>query len=141
MSSDQKIEYITQSFLSLRRDGEEMNLDDILKLIHEISPNWVKSIHNNYSSDYPHLTNNWNNLCKMIHTTPKKIILVEKIEDDTDKFFCETLTTIGCIVRPIIQFITCEKCSLLIPSNEMYNLISKGIKIPTEWKNKCKNCL
>ena len=72
MSSDQKIEYITQSFLSLRRDGEEMNLDDILKLIHEISPNWVKSIHNNYSSDYPHLTNNWNNLCKMIHRVQKQ---------------------------------------------------------------------
>lgn len=140
---DQKIDHIIQSFLSLKRPDQEMNLDDILKLIHEFKPNWVKSSHNNYSSDYPHLTKNWHHICKTINTSPKKIILVEKIEDNVDNFFCETLTTIGCIVRPITQFLICEKCLFLIPSNEMYNLLSqhKEIKIPKEWKNKCKNCL
>jgi len=141
--TDQQIEYITQSLVSLRRQDEEMDLGDILKLIKEIKPDWVKSTHTNYSTDYPHLTQNWHNLCKKINTTPKKIVLVEVIQDNIDNLFCETLTTIGCIVRPIIQFTTCEKCLALIPSNEMYNILSqhKQIKIPKEWKNTCKNCL
>ena len=145
--TDQQIEYISQSLISLKREGEEMDLGDILKLIKEIKPNWIKSTHNNYSVDYPHLTRNWNHLCKSINTTPKKIVLVEKTEDNIDNLFCETLTTIGCIVRPIIQFTTCEKCSSLIPSNEMYNILTefskkaKEIKIPKIWKKNCENCL
>jgi hypothetical protein len=142
--TDQQIEYITQSLFSLKRDGEEMNLDDILKLIHEIKPKWIKLTHNSYSTDYPHLTLNWHHICKTINTTPKKIVLVEKIQDNIDNLFCETLTTIGCVVRPITHFITCQKCCALIPSNEMYNLLtkkSKDIKIPKVWKNNCENCL
>lgn len=121
-------------------------IDDIINLINEkISDSWILYESMDYSNDYPHLRRNWENICKQVMRTPKKIFIVEEINQKVllHHILCERLTREGCIVRIKEDLILCNKCNKALPSKDVYNIMkTKGnIKeIPDFWNNKCSNC-
>lgn len=121
-------------------------LGDVKKLVDETFPKWIITTMNSYCSDYPHLTENWNNLCDISGAVPSQVLIVDNIVfDDSHKLtktFCECFTRSGFSVRRKIEFFPCEKCNCAIPSRNMWSEFKKkNHKIPEKWRNICVGCM
>lgn len=124
---------------------DEKDDEKIQEFISSILPNWLVYSTDNYSDDYPHLRSNWNQICKMTKTSPKKIVLVQDIVFDENhevvKEMCEFMTKRGYVVRRAGEFIVCRTCMKAIPCIEVWHLLKeKGLNVPSEWSDKCRRC-
>lgn len=126
-------------------------IGDLKQVLESVFPDWILGTMPGYSSDYPHLTANWKNVCDRIKVAPKEIVIVAltfwvKADDNNNnhKFIsiaAEILTMSGFIVRMNGELIPCDKCSRAIPAKVMYDLMkNKGLNVPANWSNRCTNC-
>jgi hypothetical protein len=123
----------------------ELSENDTLNTIEKYYPYWIVHTTEKYSQDYSNLDLNWKNLCKLLHTEPKKIILVNFISFDSEYSIlnrvCDFLTKNGYCVRRFDEFITCTKCNGTIPCKNVFNTMkNNNVKTPLLWKEKCINC-
>lgn len=161
-----KVQDIISQIVSLKSDTE-IKFEDLKGIIDNALPGWITHIISEYSQDYPHFINNWQNVTTKLNTTKKYILLVDEnvnisnieskkqdgVPSDMSgiiQLFCETLTAIGCIVRLNTDFIKCKKCNKAIPSEKIYNMFKqhngnvepkKQIQIPESWHSSCKSCI
>jgi hypothetical protein len=132
---DEILNEITQS----RTLGEIKNITD------RYLDGWIICMIDEYSSDYQHLTNNWNNICRQLGIEKKCIIIVKLVSGDDNhrliRTVSEILTKLGFVVRDIYAVDMCVVCRKCIPSKKAYDMMKNmNIKIPDEWSNKCENC-
>jgi hypothetical protein len=115
-------------------------LGEVKILVDEIFPSWFVTVLSGYSSDYPHLTNNWKKTCEEMGVKPAQIMIVDDFEYgpgyELIGNFAECFTRAGFSVRTKCQFIPCEEDGTAIPSECLYNLLKeKGdVVIPDVWK-------
>lgn len=115
------------------------------QLINEFIPNWLVISLDGYSTDYPHLTDNWARLCKTLNVIPRKIILVVdlNLEEKTDpkNKVAEILTKRGYCIRRISEFVACPVCEKAIPCRQIWELLKeKGFPVPPSWSSACRDC-
>jgi hypothetical protein len=120
-----------------------------IELINEIAPDWIISICEKYSKDYPTLENNWTFFCEKFGTKKGRILLVNKIVMDPRRedfremdILCNILSKKGYIIRRKEEFKFCEKCNSVLPSVGVYNKLkeNKITPIPHIWAPNCQNC-
>lgn len=121
------------------------NIGEIIELCKEIYPMFIKSYAKGYCIDYPQFDLNWRAVCASLKTRKVDIMLVDNFEEDDShvlpKMFCEIFTQAGFNVRPFSDYIKCNVCACLIPTEHFYNNIkSKGASVPANWNNKCSTC-
>jgi hypothetical protein len=135
---------ITESIISSLKEAENHN--KVVDIINSVFPGWIIGCSKKYSLDYPHFTNNWDNVCKKIGCKPLDIVIVDELVfNDTNysliQMFCELLTMFGHSVRRKQEFFECKFCSSILPNQEIYNkIIEAKIKAPEYWSMKCKTC-
>jgi hypothetical protein len=116
-------------------------MKDVFDLIERKYPNWIVDLVDRYSSDYPHLQNNWQTLANVSKTKMNKIVIVEHFENEDQLSFAELLTHAGFVVRTKAELIPCSVCRSAIPSETVYNKMKlHNNQINFSWKNKCRNC-
>jgi hypothetical protein len=116
-------------------------MKEVFEYIDETHPGWVIDMYDGYSKDYKELDDNWRTICEAFKTTPKRIILIEKLQVDDHFSFAELLSQCGFVVRTRYEFSPCATCRLLIPNEEVYNrLKSSGKAVPELWNSKCQGC-
>lgn len=125
--------------------NEAKTVGEVTNLILQNFPNWLVYSVDDYSPDYPHLRKNWEHICKLAGTSPKKIVLVKDIVFDDDhkniNEVAEYMTRNGYVVRRTEEFIVCPTCEKAIPCKEIWQQFrNKGIRVPDQWSNKCRNC-
>ena len=99
---------------------------DLLNEIKENNPNWIKYVLDDFSDDYKGLKNNWVEICKMLKTKRKKIIIVENIfNDENNKKMCDLLGTSGYCVRTLYDYFPCPICNLALPTKFVHNMLVK----------------
>jgi len=119
--------------------------EEIQKFIDENLPGWLVASTDAYSSDYPHLQQNWRLVCRMNNVRPQKIVVVERI-DFGDNYrlvqsIAETMTKRGYVVRRKVEFTGCEVCRKAIPVIEVWSLLKeKGMPVPRVWSASCSGC-
>jgi hypothetical protein len=121
-------------------------IKDVKLFADNIFPGWFISSINEYSSDYPHLTDNWNTVCSLIKCKRAQIIIVDDIIDDQDhtivKMFAECFTLSGFNVRIKKEYFECSNCGRAIPSFKLWKSFKeKRLNIPEKWSTTCTNCL
>jgi len=122
------------------------SISDTINFINNYLPGWIVGILSEYSQDYPHLITNWQYLCREMKTEPKKILLVDKIIYDPDNtlliHLCEFITKNGYVVRRKEEFIACDRCGKVLPSQGLYEYMKTKIpnNVPERWSNKCSTC-
>jgi|SRR3989344_2821814 len=138
-SDPENYEEILKEFQELKNPKETQNL------IERTFPTWIVAILNSYCKDYPHLENNWKEICRRTKTVPKKIVLVQILKFATNfkliNIFAEIMTREGYVVRRVGEFIPCKKCQTAIPCYEIWALLKeKNFFVPEEWSETCLNC-
>jgi hypothetical protein len=127
---------------------EVENSTNPLKSIQTIIPDWVTCSFDEYSTDYPQLSKNWNRICEQIGTTPQKILLVECHIMDTLHLdmrdyttlenLCNFLTGKGYCIRRANEFVKCSKCQRAIVSKDLWVYMkSQGVPCPEKWSPDC----
>lgn len=121
------------------------DVNDAQNIIMEYYPGWLVDSFSCYSSDYPHLQENWEKICGMLGSTPVKIVIVSEIKFDSDhktiNSICNFMTKNGYCVRREGEFIPCDICHKAIPCEEIWNLLkSKKFPVPEVWSTKCTKC-
>lgn len=119
--------------------------EDIYLKINELFPGWLKAVYGGYSSDYPHLANNWRAICEKAETEPKRIILVSDIIFKENYVIlmrtCEFLTKLGYCIRREGELTGCTVCNKAMPTQPIWHLMTeKGLPVPPFWCGKCRNC-
>jgi hypothetical protein len=117
----------------------------VKNLVEDVFPGWFITVLRGFSNDYPHLTKNWETVCKSMNVGMAQIMIVDDyFEDEAHslvRHFSECFTRAGFAVRRKAEFIPCEKCMSAIPSEGMYNLMKeKDFNVPEKWSNKCVAC-
>ena len=56
----------------IQKMSESSSEEEIYEIIQEILPGWLLGAYTSYSTDYPHLTSNWNAICNQLKTQPQK---------------------------------------------------------------------
>ena len=131
---------------NIARNSDENAGDEIEKFIRELFPTWLVAQIGTYSPDYPILRSNWKIICESAQTSPKKIVLVDKITFDEHHkitmMFAEVMTRYGYCVRQTCEFLRCPKCTLLIPRKVLWDRMKemKVWGIPDEWSDTCSGC-
>jgi hypothetical protein len=120
-------------------------LGEVKDLIEKVFPDWFVTTMNNYCIDYPHLTTNWHQICKLTKSQPTQIVIVEEIVEDKSHslttIFAECLTRAGFSVRRKREYIPCESCNNAIPNSAMWKLFKDNkVNVPSSWSNKCSTC-
>ena len=87
------------------------NIQNVLEYIDNKYPEWVYKISDKFSKDYEYLNSNWCHMCNVFNTTPKKIIIVENMNNDEFYTLSELLTKVGFIIRSRDEYIYCLKCN------------------------------
>lgn len=118
---------------------------EIQDYIEKIFPGWIICSLDKYCIDYPHLQNNWVEICRSSGVQPTKIILVADIKFDDEhkvtRAFCEFLTKNGYVVRRSGEFIPCSKCLSAIPCQDIWHLLKENnLPVPNEWQSTCSKC-
>ena len=127
-------ENIMNQLKNIKTIGEVKNLVD------EIFPTWFVTVLSGYSSDYPHLTNNWKKTCEEMGVAPAQVMIVDDFDFGADYslvgHFAECFTRAGFSVRTKSQFIPCEKEGTAIPAEILYDLLKDkdGVTVPEVWK-------
>lgn len=123
-------------------------LKDIEILIKEIYPTWILYYLKGYSTDYPHLQNNWENVTTEHNIKKGHILIVDylNLEEETENklltIFFEIYTMSGFIIRTKDELICCKVCNLAIPSYKIYKKMKdiKELNIIDEWSDVCTSC-
>lgn len=121
-------------------------IGEVKNLVDKIFPTWFVTVLRGYSSDYPHLTDNWKKTCEEIGVAPAQVMIVDDFDFGPDYsligHFAECFTRAGFSVRTKSQFIPCEKCMSAIPNETLYNLLKdkEGVRVPNVWKDTCISC-
>jgi hypothetical protein len=120
-------------------------IGSVKNLVEDVFPGWFITVLRGFSNDYPHLTKNWQTVCKSMNVGMAQIMIVDDyFEDEAHtlvRHFAECFTRAGFAVRRKAEFIPCEKCMSAIPSEGMYNLMKeKDFNVPEKWSNKCIAC-
>ena len=124
---------------------EAQTLGDCIKIVETHYPNWILGIMDGYSSDYPSLDKNWEEICSKNRIEKKKIVLVEYcFFDDSHRLIsvvCEILTLSGFCVRTKNDLFPCNSCGYALPQSHVYDLLKgKGEQIPENWSVYCEKC-
>lgn len=122
---------------------EVKNAQEVGELIEKHYPAWITYGAEKYSEDYSHLQKNWENVCKLARTTPKKILLVKTVLFDGSPLaqLCNMLTYNGFCVRCSEDFIVCDRCMKVIPSMLLWEQMrQKGVPVPSTWSARCCKC-
>ena len=122
---------------------EVKNSQEVGDLIEKHYPGWIVYGAERYSEDYSHLQKNWEKICGLSRTTPKKILLVKSIVFDRSPLseLCNMLTYNGFCVRCSEDFIVCDKCMNVIPSAPIWEQMrAKKVPVPEEWSARCSKC-
>jgi hypothetical protein len=120
--------------------------DQVVNIITNVFPGWILGCPKKYSKDYQHFQHNWEFVCKQSNCNTLCIIIVDKIIFNDPNYslirlFCELLTVFGHSVRRKEEFIECNECGCVIPTQIVYNqLVERKINVPPVWSVKCKNC-
>jgi hypothetical protein len=148
--SNQEFEETYKDPENLNEIMEEIKQAPTLKELHEIMmkiwPQWIVGFLDEYSDDYPSLTQNWLELCGKLKTTPKQIVVVQYIcfdkpDYNLNRLFGETLTRCGFCVRQQNEIVPCPGCKKALPTDHLYELLKdKGSQVPEEWTMKCAGC-
>ncbi len=115
-------------------------IGEVKNLVDEIFPTWFVTVLSGYSSDYPHLTNNWKKTCEEMGVAPAQVMIVDDFDFGADYslvgHFAECFTRAGFSVRTKSQFIPCEKEGTAIPAEILYDLLKDkdGVTVPEVWK-------
>jgi len=111
--------------------------------VQHILPHWLIYTIDKYSSDYPHLQENWIKLCQINKVRPQKIVLVADIQFDENhqvvQKCCEIMTKRGYVVRRASEFVVCPVCNKAIPCKPLWELLRnhQAKHIPVNWSEKC----
>ena len=126
------------------------NIGEIIEYIKILYPEWIKSFHPCFSSDYNILNKNWVIMCdKVLKTSLKDIILVEedefKSDSDVLNTCCEILTRSGFLIRKYDNYVKCQNCDRLIPTIDEIKKIQTinkklNLQFPGEWMDSCTEC-
>lgn len=133
---------------------KETSRDEILRNIQYLYPDWITDIFPDYSSDYPHLKNNWLHICKKLNTDPYKIINVKHIHMDVVNEYphydykfeflrdvCDILVSKGFVIRRPGELIGCRVCGKALPSSKLHQfMLDKKLPCPDYWEDKCTGC-
>ena len=144
----EKIEEIRPEILKIRNAKTEKEMYEI---INEMFPDLIIAFSNKYSDDYQYLTDNWNKICKIFKTTPKKIVLFNVIDNEDPKSpqnkLCDELTNMGYVIRRNNEFFLCDICNSAIPVKDLFKRLrffkAKSdfeVKIPDIWSKQCSSC-
>ena len=107
---------------------DSKSLDEIIHIIKEQFPEWIKHISNGYHKKYNWLNKNWDNICDNLKCKRQKILLVSKVpsKDDSDQqkagemaFVCDFLTQKGFVIRRDIEFLKCKNSDNVYPCKEL----------------------
>jgi hypothetical protein len=115
-------------------------------LIESVFPDWKVMTLTGFCENYPHLTNNWNILCKRIGIPPTQIVIVRELSFDDDHLllrnFVECLTRSGFAVKKMDDYFPCSKCEVIaVPTPHIHNLMKdKDILVPEINIPVCKAC-
>jgi len=121
-------------------------IQDVINHVNEKYPNWIIGFLDDYSTDYPHLKNNWMYLANMNKQQMQKIIIIDKYsmkeEDETQFTFCEILSFAGFVIRTKNELIPCSRCKVkAIPTELVYNKMKEiGKNVPETWMDHCSSC-
>ena len=125
---------------------EKMTHHEKINYLNSKLSNWILSIADKYRSDYPHLQQNWEMLCKKYGVQPQKILLVSNIPypkenmEDPIHEYCSILTQLGYVVRRANEFIFCKDTDEVFPVEELHNYMKKipqlMSKIPDQYSIK-----
>lgn len=131
--------------LELEAKNDNFDREQFREYVDRILPGWLVYATDQYSKDYPHLTNNWQRICEETKSRHEQIVLVQDIKFDNDhlvlKTVCEIMTRRGYCVRRSEEFIVCDKCLKAIPCKDVWHLLKeKGLPVPNEWSRRCKEC-
>ena len=111
-------------------------IGEVLNMLNEIYPGIVIGFMNGYSSDYPHLTEDWNKLAKLNNTTAKQIMILDNVSFGENhnlvRHFCECFIQAGFAVKRKMEFIPCEQTGLAVPSEIMYHYYKSDGRIVPE---------
>lgn len=120
-------------------------IGDIKKLTDEYFPDWIVTVMDDYSDDYPHLRKNWHAICQMAKIKPTQIMIVEDIlRGENNKLiraFAECFTYSGFVVRRKAEFFPCDVCGKAIPSISLWQYMKdKNMNVPENWFVTCQKC-
>ena len=121
-------------------------LGEVNTLINRVFPDWQVAALTGFCGCYPHLTKNWEMLCKRIEVPTAQIIIVKELAFDDNHLlmrnFVECLTRAGFAVRRMVDYIPCSKCEVVaVPTPQIHNLMKeKGIAVPETNIPVCKTC-
>lgn len=125
------------------------NIGEVRDIIKNTFPNWIVSIHRDYSNDYPRLRYTYQTLCKAMNVEGKGIILVNFIPSVNNPpeytlltKFLDIMTANGFIVRRTEEFRACSKCDRVIPVYQLYGTLryKNPETVPKTWEPNCSSC-
>ena len=121
-------------------------LGEVNTLINRVFPEWQVASLDGYCGFYPHLTNNWDIMCKRIGVKPTQILIVRELAFDDDhillRTFVECLTRAGFSVKRMLDYVPCGKCDrIAVPTPQIYSVMKeKGVSVPDRNIPICKAC-
>lgn len=123
-------------------------MKDVMDLINQTFPEWFVGVISKYSDDYPHLTENWQELCKERNVKPAQIVICQDFFQSEKGYsvlnaFIECLTIVGFSVRRNCEYFPCSKCHSAIPTKGVWMTFQDykdDVVIPAEWKKTCSMC-
>lgn len=121
-------------------------LGEVNALINRVFPDWQVAALTGFCGCYPHLTKNWEILCKRIGCSTAQVIIVRELAFDDNHLlmrnFVECLTRAGFTVRRMVDYIPCSKCEVIaVPTPQIHNLMKeRGIAVPETNIPVCKAC-
>ena len=120
-------------------------IGEVKKLVDKVFPTWCVGFLNEFSSDYPSMTENWNKVCKKSKSKPSQIMVIRDLQDRSDnklvKAFAEIFSSSGFCVRRSIEIVPCNVCYKALPTLALYKImVEKGKKFPHKWSLKCSTC-
>ena len=121
-------------------------MGDVNNIITRVFPDWQIAAFSGFCTGYPHLNNNWYNLCSRIGVGPTQVLVVRELSFEDDhtllRTFVECLTRAGFAVRRMTDYVPCSKCeNIAVPTPQIHELMKeKGIVVPDTNVPICISC-
>ena len=121
-------------------------LNEIMKLMNEVLPNWHVGCISEFSPDYKILETNWKRQCILQDKTPTQIMVISQMKTDNNhkliRSFAEVFAASGFLVRTKSEIMKCPECEKAIPTLPFYeNLVKMSPRYyPSKWSDTCIAC-
>lgn len=111
---------------------------EIIDEIKETFEDWLIYIADEFSVDYNYMNDNWTRVTNELGISKRNILIVKEMDFKIHNNFCEYLTRLGYLVRPISDFTKCKNCNKIIMTENKYNIM-KQYKVPIgdKWSENC----